>query len=110
MDVKERKIYYFDSIYENQKRSSGPRIFKKFVEHYFERKGNKTVFPVNIVENAPIQDNSDDCGVFVCQNAEKLARKAFVNTKQEDIPHARKKMMKEIFLGKLIHTSGQSLT
>ena len=32
-----------------------------------------------------------------------------MNTKQKDVPQARKRMMKEIFIGKLIDTSEESL-
>ena len=64
-------------------------------------KGKVIKLKVKIVENAPLQGNGYDCGVFMCQNAEKLSRKVFVSTRQEDMPYARKKMMKEIFLGAL---------
>ena len=42
-----------------------------------------------------------DCGVFVCQNAEKIARQVHVNTRQEDMKKARLAMMIEIFKGRL---------
>ena len=51
-----------------------------------------------------MQGNTYDCGVFLCQNAEQLARKAYANSRQEDMPYFRRKMMQEIFVGHLIET------
>ena len=103
--IDERRILYYDSIRGSQHRSSGPRIFKKFFETYFERRGKKETFTVKIMDNAPLQGNGYDCGVFVCQNAEKIARTAPVLTRQEDMEEARKRMMKEIYLGHLVKSS-----
>ena len=92
--IEERKILYYDSILGSRHRSSGPRIFKRFFETYFERRGKKETFIVKIMNNAPLQGNGYDCGVFVCQNAEKIARSAFISTKQDDMVETRKRMMK----------------
>ena len=102
VDIKERQLHYYDSIIGNQKRSSGPRICKKCLDLYFERKGISDKFQIKIKENAPVQRNTYDCGVFLCQNAEQLARRSYANSKQEDMPYFRRKMMQEIFVGHLI--------
>ena len=88
-------------MFKNQTRSNAPKMIKRFIEHYWRMKEKVIKLKVKIVENAPLQGNGYDCGVFLCQNAEKLARKVFVSTRQDDMPYARKKMMKEIFLGAL---------
>ena len=38
-------------------------------------------------------------GVFVYQNAEKIARNTFVNTRQEDMPEARKRIISQLYTG-----------
>ena len=101
VDLSKEVLSYYDSIYGNRKRANAPRIIKKFLEHYWRTKGKVIKLKVKIIESAPLQGNGYDCGVFVCQNAEQLARRAFVCTRQEDMPNARKTMMKEIFYGTL---------
>ena len=44
----------------------------------------------------PRQDNSVDCGVFVCLYANYASLKKVINFKQSDIPHARKRIAFEI--------------
>ena len=101
IDIRKAVLYYYDSIQGNRRRSNAPRVMKKFVEHYSRMKGKSLNLKVKIIDNAPLQENGYDCGVFVCQNAEKIARDALVSTRQEDIPGARVRMMKEIFFGTL---------
>ena len=102
VDLGREILSYYDSIAGNQKRSNAPKVIKKFIEHLWRRKGKSIKLKVKIMENAPLQGNGYDCGVFVCQNSEKIARGAFVSTKQADMPSARRKMMKEIFYGTLL--------
>ena len=101
IDIRKASLFYYDSIQGNRKRSSAPRVCKKFIEHYARMKGKALSLKVKIIENAPLQENGYDCGVFVCQNAEKIARDAAVLTRQEDMPNARVRMLKEIFFGTL---------
>ena len=101
VDLGKEVLSYYDSIYGSRKRSNGPKMIKKFLEQYCQSKGKSVKLKVKIIDNAPLQGNGYDCGVFVCQNAEKIARGAFVDTKQEEMPSARKKMMKEIYFGTL---------
>ena len=71
------------------------------MERYCEEKGKEVTFSTKIREDAPTQGNNVDCGVFVCQNAEKIAREVYVNTRQEEMDEARLTMMLEIYKGKL---------
>ena len=101
INIRTQTLSYYDSIYGNRKRSNAPKVMKRFIEQYW-RKMEKTIkLRVKVIENAPLQNNGYDCGVFVCQNAEKIARGALVNTRQADMPNARKTMMKGIFFGTL---------
>ena len=101
VDIRKQTLSYYDSIGGNRRRSNAPRVMKRFVEQYWQHKGKKIQLKVKIVDNAPLQMNGYDCGVFVCQNAEKLSRDAIVSTRQQDMPNARIEMIKDIFFGTL---------
>ena len=101
VDMKEHTISYYDSILGSRRTSNAPKIIKKHMETYCREKGKDITFSIDIKDNAPLQRNGVDCGVFVCQNAEKIARQVHVNTRQEDMKKARLTMMLEIFKGRL---------
>ena len=101
IDVKKELLSYYDSIYGSRHRSNAPRVIKRFIEQYWRSGGKLIKLKIKVIENAPLQANGYDCGVFVCQNAEKIARGALVTTRQSEMPDARKFMMKEIFFGHL---------
>ena len=96
MDLGKEVLSYYDSIKGNQKRSNAPKVIKKFIEHLWRMKGKSIKLKVKIMENAPLQGNGYDCGVFVCQNSEKIARGVFVSTKQADMSNAEVGMSTEI--------------
>jgi len=52
--------------------------------------------------SVPQQDNTNDCGVFMCQFAEHLSRRAPFNFSIADISYFRKKMAWEILSGKIL--------
>ena len=79
VDVKKQVLSYYDSIRGSRKTASAPRTIKRFLEKYWEQKGKVINLKKVVVENAPVQGNAYDCGVFVCQNAEKIARGVFVS-------------------------------
>ena len=101
VDMEQLTISYYDSILGSRRTSNAPKIIKKHLEKYCREMGKEKSFTIKIKEDAPLQRNGVDCGVFVCQNAEKIARKVHVNTRQEDMNKARLTMMLEIFNGKL---------
>ena len=108
--VKERKLYYYDSVVGSRGCSNAPRIMRKFMEEYFQRRDKPGAFTTKIVEEAPTQGNGYDCGVFVCKNAEKIARGVMVNTSQDEINKARKSMIFEIFSGLLTTDTNPQIT
>ena len=95
------QVIYYDSIIGSRRLSNAPKLIKRFLERKLSSVGETRKFQVKIEDKAPVQGNGYDCGVFVCQNAEKIARNEFVNTKQEDMPEARKRMMIELYLGSI---------
>ena len=98
---KTKLIEYFDSILGRRKSSDAPRILKQFMEKYYHEKGESASFNIRIREDAPLQGNGVDCGVFVCQYAERLAREMPLNFKQEDLKEAREMMTKELLEGRI---------
>ena len=111
VDVRRETLSYYDSIGGNRRRSNAPKVMRKFVEQYWRHKGKNIKLKVIVVDTAPLQRNGYDCGVFVCQNAEKISRDATGTTRQEDMPKAREIMAREIFFGALTKDSRpESLT
>ena len=55
---------------------------KKYMEKYYKTKGKVTTFKITIREDIPCQTNGVDCGVFLCQYAERLVRKAQTSSKR----------------------------
>ena len=102
IDTKRRTLEYFDSIIGNRRASNASRLMKRFIEEYYKRRGEEVTFSIKIREDAPIQENGVDCGVFVCQNADKIARKVYVNTRQDEMAEARKRMMVELYYRKML--------
>ena len=101
VDIGASIIHYFDSIVGGRKTSQAPRVMKRFMEKYYEERGERRVFKVRIRWDVPEQLNSVDCGVFVCQYAERFARKASFNFQQSDMAAMRWKMTWEILNGSL---------
>ncbi|KAL1443897.1 hypothetical protein MTO96_030143 [Rhipicephalus appendiculatus] len=77
VDFRERRIAYYDSL--------GPP---------FKTPGCLTL--MQRVADVPLQENNNDCGVFVCQYAECLSRDAPISFGQEDIPFFRRRVAYEI--------------
>ena len=49
-----------------------------------------------IESDIPQQENSYDCGIFVCEYAEKITRNASITIKKEDSRKIRKRIRMEI--------------
>ena len=98
--IRERKIEYYDSILSTRYYSNAPKVFKNFFNRYFAEKNKDAGFKVDIRKDAPVQGNGHDCGIFVCLEAEEIARVGYVR-KQFDTSNARRKIMINIFKGNL---------
>ena len=96
---REEMIYLYDSIIGTRKRSPVPGIFKKFIERYYQEKGKQVTFKIKKLHNIPTQQNSLDCGVFICLYAECIARNAWFNFRYTDIPNMRWKLIWELYNG-----------
>ena len=57
---------------------------------------------LSIEKNIPKQTNHFDCGIFVCEYAENISRKANFNFNQNDTHFIRERIKTEIMLGTLI--------
>ena len=57
---------------------------------------------LSIEKNIPKQYNAYDCGIFVCEYAEYISRKADFNFSQNDTYIIRERIKTEIMLGTLI--------
>ncbi|CAN7976785.1 unnamed protein product [Ixodes persulcatus] len=104
--MKEQTFLFLDSMGREDKRCY--RRLMKYLrnEHRLEKEqplvepdeGWVYKFPKNI----PIQSNTDDCGVFVCLYAERLARQAPFDFAAGNIQELRYHIAYEILTGKLL--------
>ena len=101
IDTKTRTVHYLDSLQGSRKTSPAPGIMKKFIEKYYQDKGEKAKFKVKVRKDAPIQGNGVDCGVFTCKYAEKESKGAKQDFRQGDLVNARLGMTRELLRGKL---------
>ena len=71
------------------------------MEAYHRDKGEEAKYKIRIRSDVPKQLNGTDCGVFLCQYAERLGREKPWNFSQQDIADIRVKMAWEILNGEL---------
>ena len=110
VDMKTRTIHYFDSIKGSRSTAKAPGVIKTYLEKYCKDKGKAETYTVKRRQDVPLQTNGVDCGVFVCQYAERFARKAHMNFSQEDMVVTRMKMSHEIFTGELMQSCPSDIT
>ena len=102
-DTQKSTLTYYDSILGTRSSSNALKVMKRFLLQHLGKKGKTVTVKTTIDSKAPLQSNSYDCGVFVCENARKICRGEVANPKQEGMQNARKRIMKEIYLGTLIN-------
>ena len=96
-----KTVQFLDSLTVSRNFSSAPRTIKAFMESRHREKGEEAEYRIKIREDIPKQTNGVDCGVFVCQYAERITRKAMMDFQQEDMREERKTMTTELLEGKL---------
>ena len=101
VEINKKTVNYFDSIRGSRNSSSAPRIIKDYMERYYKDKGEEVTFRIKIRKDAPLQENSVDCGVFVCEFAERIARRSPLNFQQADLKNAREHMTEELLEGRI---------
>ena len=107
VEISTRTIHYLDSLVGSRNKSPAPGLFLRYMEAYYRKLGEEVQFKIRIRKDAPIQQNGVDCGVFLCQYAERMSRNGGLDFQQGDMPMARKRMTKELLNGKLFTGSGK---
>ena len=102
VEPSKRTVHYLDSLLGSRHFSAAPRMIKAYMERRHKEIGEKAEYKVKIREDLPLQTNGVDCGVFVCQYAERLTRQAAMDFRQEDMAEARKEMTEELLMGKIM--------
>ncbi|XP_011310411.1 uncharacterized protein [Fopius arisanus] len=98
VQVKEKRIEYYDSL-GTVDQSIMNTILQYLIKEHDEKKRQPLMYTEWTTRHAtdiPHQNNSSDCGVFVCTYAEHLARCALLNFTAEDMPQIRERMMEEL--------------
>ena len=106
-ETQERTIHYFDSLEGSRQNSPAPGMIKNYMERCHREKGEEAQYRIKIREDAPLQTNGVDCGVFLCQYAERVARKSGMSFTQRDMAQARERMIDELLEGKVFSDWGR---
>ena len=103
VETSTKTVNYFDSLINQRVHSRAPRIFKLYMEKYYRDRGENVTFKIRIRGDAPKQENGYDCGVFLCQYAERVARRSSLNFNQKDLDlaGAREMMTQELLEGRI---------
>lgn len=92
------RIQYFDSSRITRGESECAYIIK-FLKLIYHNRIKADRWTVLISQDLPHQTNGQDCGVYVCQMAERLSRNARLDFTVSDIPRLRKQMAHELVSG-----------
>ena len=73
------------------------------MEKHYKDRGETVTFKMKRRKDAPLQENGYDCGVFLCQYAERIARRSSLNFSQKDLnlAGARERMTQELLEGRI---------
>merc|ERR1739842_125214 len=103
VETSTKTVNYFDSLERERIFSPGPRVVKRFMEKHYKDRGETVTFKMKRRKDAPLQENGYDCGVFLCQYAERIARRSTLNFSQKDLylADARERMTQELLEGRI---------
>ena len=101
VEPKNKHVGYYDSLHRN-----GTDLMKKirnFFQYRFRKQTGTTSadseWTLLNEPNVPQQTNGIDCGVFVCQMAERLSRRSPFDFTQQQMPTIRIQMLEQIVAG-----------
>jgi len=105
VDLTQKRVDFYDSF-----NSNGFKIMQRIKEYLAMEAISKMSEKFDEVdslvlhsrEDIPLQQNSSDCGVFMCQYAEYASRRVPINFAQSNMAYFRKRMVWEICTGKLM--------
>jgi sentrin-specific protease 1 len=96
INVAKQQFEYFDSMI--GKSQIDPKYVRQILQRYIECEANVLQVPLNahdwklIVHDLPQQNNSYDCGVFMCAFAERASIGGRIIVTPDDISELRKKI------------------
>ena len=104
VETSTKTVNYFDSLERERIFSMAPKTIKQFMEKHYKDRGETVTFRIKRRKDAPLQENGYDCGVFLCQYAERIARRSSLNFSQKDLDLAcaRERMTQELLEGRII--------
>ena len=96
-------------IYYDSRHNEGMTVREEVLNFFKSRFHKETGSPASDSEwksvdepDVPRQSNSIDCGVFVCQMAERLSRRSPFNFNQSQMPAIRIQMIEQIVAGEIL--------
>ncbi|XP_043282384.1 uncharacterized protein [Venturia canescens] len=104
INLKRKEIAYFDSLMKDN-----PQYLRSMMQYLMIEAKNKKEKEIDEQQwtmitrkDIPKQENTHDCGVFVCAFARCAAFNQEIRFRQEDIPEMRDKIIRELQEGKLL--------
>ena len=94
-DTKKSLITYHDSIIGTRRTSSALKVMRKFFKQHWEEHGKELEVETKVDEASPLQENSYDCKVFVCENAEMITKGIMTKPRHAGMKDARRRIMKD---------------
>ncbi|EJW04974.1 hypothetical protein EDEG_00091 [Edhazardia aedis USNM 41457] len=102
IDIEEKTIFLLDSM--NISRSTVLKRLKMWIEdEYLEKYKNLVSFKITQLFDIELQNNGDDCGVFVCYYAKRLIDNCPTTSKKINTLLLRMCMIHEIGAGKILY-------
>lgn len=89
------RIQYLDSYCLTRGETECAQILR-FLQLLYNNRIEAERWTVLISQEIPLQTNGVDCGIFVCQMAERLSRNAPIDFTENDIPRFREPMALEL--------------
>jgi sentrin-specific protease 1 len=105
VDLRRNEIEYYDSL-KRKREGVIIRILEYLKFESKKREREKRRFKTYFRKNIPVQQNMDDCGVFVCMYSKNRVDDRIISFQPEDIPKMRMMMVHEIFIGKILYGIG----
>ena len=105
VDFERSSVYYYDSM-GGENLACLEALCEYLRMEHLDKKGrpySTDGLQMVVMKEIPQQSNSSDCGIFSCQYAECIARRAKITFDQADMPYFRRRMVWEILKKNILH-------
>ena len=94
------EVQFWDSLPYSRRTSQVPVRIVEFIRSYCRRRNIQREIRLKRCDG-PLQNNSNDCGPYICKFAEMIARRGRVEVQQQEMEYIRSKIVSDILLGRI---------